>query len=100
MWLHRFFAEFDVRQWAAVKNGKLLATVSWLGATRPMELLWAATPPNGDAAALKSALEAACRELVNQRRLTIEYPAGEMTEAIQAAGFKQQRTLIWMRATS
>jgi ribosomal protein S18 acetylase RimI-like enzyme len=100
MWVHRLFVEFDIRQWAAVRNGKLMATVSWLGATRPTELLWAATPPNGEATALRSALEAACRELVNQRRLTVEYPAGEMVEAIQAAGFKPQRTLIWMRATS
>lgn len=100
MWIHRFFMEFDVRQWAAVKNGKLLATVSWLGATRPTELLWVATPPNGDTAGLRSALEVACRELANQRRLTIEYPAGEMVEAIQSAGFKSQRTLIWMCATS
>ena len=29
--------------------------------------------------------------------LTLEYPTGEMTEAISAAGFKQRRTLIWMR---
>ncbi|HEY9151476.1 MAG TPA: GNAT family N-acetyltransferase [Anaerolineales bacterium] len=100
MWLHRFFVEFDIRQWAAIQNGKLLSTVSWLGATRPTDLLWVAAPPDGDAAALKSALEAACRELANQRRLTIEYPAGEMVEAIQAAGFKPQRTLIWMLATS
>jgi len=100
MWLHRFFMEFDIQQWAAIKNGKLIATVSWLGTTRPTDVLWAATPPNGDAAGLKSALEAACRELANQRRLTVEYPAGEMVEAIQSAGFKPQRTLIWMCATS
>jgi len=100
MWVHRLFVEFDIRQWAAVRNGKLMATVSWLGVARPTELLWVATPPNGEAAALRSALEAACGELVNQRRLTVEYPAGEMVEAIQAAGFKPQRTLIWMRATS
>ena len=100
MWMHRFLVEFDTRQWAATKNGKLLATVSWLGTPHPTDLLWVATPPNGDAAALKSALEAACRELVNQRRLTVEYPAGEMVEAFQAAGFKSQRTLIWMCATS
>jgi ribosomal protein S18 acetylase RimI-like enzyme len=99
-WLYRVFVEFDIRQWAAVKNGKLLATVSWLGATRPTELLWAAAPPDGNAAALRSALEAACRELNNQRRLTVEYPAGEMVEAFQSAGFKPQRTLIWMCATS
>ncbi len=100
MLVHRLFVEYDIRQWAAIKNGKLLATISWLGTTRPTDLLWAATPPNGDAAGLRSALEAACRELANQRRLTIEHPAGEMVEAIQAAGFRPQRTLIWMCATS
>ncbi len=99
MWLYRFFIEFDTRQWAAVKNGKLLAAVSWMGATRPTELLWVAAPSDGDASALKSVLEAACRELVNQRRLMIEYPAGEMVEAFQSAGFNPQRTLIWMCAT-
>jgi ribosomal protein S18 acetylase RimI-like enzyme len=100
MWLHRFLVDFDIRQWAAIKNGKLLATVSWLGTAPPTELLWAASPPSGDAAALKSALEAACRELAHQRRLTVEYPAGEMVEAIQSAGFIPLRTLMWMSATS
>jgi len=100
MRLQRFFVEFDIRQWAATRNGNLLAAVSWLGTARPTDVLWAATPPEGDAAALRSALEAACRELAHQRRLTVEYPAGEMVEAIQAAGFKPQRTLIWMCATS
>jgi len=100
MWLHRFFIEFDIRQWAATKNGKLLAIVSWLGTTRPTDLLWAAAAPDGEPTGLKSALEAACHELADQRRLTIEYPAGEMVEAIQAAGFKLQRTLLWMCATS
>jgi len=100
MWLHRFFVEFDVRQWAATKNGKLLATVSWLGATRPMDLLWVALPIDGDAAGLKAALEAASRGLFNQQKLTVEYPAGEMKDAILAAGFRPLRTLIWMRATS
>jgi GNAT superfamily N-acetyltransferase len=100
MWVHRFFIEFDIRQWAATKNGKLLAIVSWLGTTRPTDLLWAAAAPDGDPTGLKSALDAACHELADQRRLTIEYPAGEMMEAIQAAGFRPQRTLLWMCATS
>jgi hypothetical protein len=36
--------------------------------------------------------------LSNRSKLTLDYPAGEMTDAILAAGFKPQRTLIWMRA--
>ena len=38
------------------------------------------------------------RTLPNQSKLTLEYPAGEMVEAFTAAGFKEHRTLLWMRA--
>ncbi len=38
------------------------------------------------------------RNLSSQSRLSLEYPAGEMTEAFTAAGFKEHRTLLWMRA--
>jgi hypothetical protein len=30
--------------------------------------------------------------------LSLDFPAGEMTEAIRAAGFVPRRTLLWMRA--
>jgi hypothetical protein len=32
-------------------------------------------------------------------KLSLEFPIGEFDSAIQAAGFKQIRTLIWMHAT-
>jgi ribosomal protein S18 acetylase RimI-like enzyme len=97
-WLYRAFIEFDVRQWAAVKNGKLLATISWIPTTRAPNVLWVAAGSNGDPAGVRVALEAARRDLVHYQRLTIEYPAGEMVEAFELAGFEAFRTLIWMRA--
>jgi ribosomal protein S18 acetylase RimI-like enzyme len=97
-WLYRAFIEFDVRQWAAFNKDKLLATVIWMPTTRAPNVLWVATRHNGDAGGLRSALEAACRDLVHYRRLTIEYPAGEMVGAFESAGFEAFRTLIWMRA--
>jgi hypothetical protein len=36
--------------------------------------------------------------LSHHSTLALDYPAGEMTDAILAAGFKPRRTLIWMRA--
>ncbi len=96
-WLYRTFVEFDLRQWAAVRDGQLLATLTWMPSSRPSDVLWAATNPDGNGAGLRSVLEAARRELIHQRRLTIEYPAGEAVEAIQSAGFQPQRTLLWMR---
>ena len=96
-WLYRVFVEFDVRQWTAVKSGELLAVVIWMPTMRTPNSLWVAARPNGDSAGLRAALEAACRDLVHYRRLTIEYPAGEMVEAFTSAGFEAFRTLIWMQ---
>lgn len=96
--LYRLFVQFDVRQWAARRNGGLLATVSWLPTLRVSNALWVAAPENGDDAALSLALRAARRDLAHYRRLTVEYPAGEMVRGIESAGFEAIRTLLWMRA--
>jgi len=61
-------------------------------------MLWVASLPTGDAEGLRSALESARYELSHYRRLAVEYPAGEMAQAIESAGFAAFRTLIWMRA--
>jgi ribosomal protein S18 acetylase RimI-like enzyme len=99
-YLRRSFVEFEVRQWAATQDGKLLAIVSWMPSMRASNMLWVAAKPAGDPSGLRYALEAARRGLFNYRKLAVEYPAGEMVDAIQSAGFSPFRTLIWMRATS
>ncbi len=99
-WFRRSLIEFDIRQWAARQNENLLATVSWMPSMRVPNALWAAAPPNGNAEGLRSALETARLELAHYHKLSVEYPAGDMTDAIQSAGFSPFRTLIWMRATS
>jgi ribosomal protein S18 acetylase RimI-like enzyme len=96
--LRRLFMQFDTRQWAATQEGRLLATVSWLPGLRVANALWVAAPANGDGTGLTLVLSAARRELAYYRKLTVEYPAGEMHEAIEAAGFEAFRTLLWMQA--
>lgn len=99
-WLHRMFIEFDVRQWAARRNGQLLATVSWIPAPRSADMIWLAGRDDVDSSAIKTLLETARHALAHHRKLTIEYPAGQLTDAIQSAGFHPFRTLIWMRASA
>jgi hypothetical protein len=69
------------------------------------ESLYAATSPalNGEdeahtEEALMQLLIHARRSLATHARLSLDFPAGEMTDAIMDAGFKPRRTLIWMRA--
>jgi hypothetical protein len=44
-------------------------------------------------------LESARRDLAQYRKVSVEYPAGELRTEIEAAGFEEFRTLLWMRAT-
>lgn len=97
-WFYLLFVDFNVRQWAAVRNDNLLATLTWIPQAGRSESLYAATDPRSDPEALKTLLIHAQRMITYSPRLTLEYPAGEMTEAMSAAGFKLQRTLLWMRA--
>jgi hypothetical protein len=60
--------------------------------------LWAALPEQIEPRALTALLLHTRRTLIGRETLSLDLPAGEAVEAIQAAGFNIQRTLVWMRA--
>jgi hypothetical protein len=91
------FVEFNIKQWAAVRDDKLLATLTWMPQGNRSESLYAAAGMHSDPDALTLLLIHARRSISYSSQLTLEYPAGELTEAIHAAGFKPRRTLLWMR---
>jgi len=104
-WLYLTFVDMNIRQWAAVRGDKLLATLAWSPTGGRADSLTAATPlPQNETEisveALTRLLIHARHELSNQSRLSLEYPAGEMTDAFILAGFTERRTLLWMRAES
>jgi hypothetical protein len=107
-WLYMLFVDFNISQWAAVRGSELLATLSWAPNGGRTDTLYAATPPSiaeSDAGedespsskALTQLLVHARRTLSSRSNLSLEYPAGEMTNAITAAGFRPRRTLLWMK---
>jgi hypothetical protein len=74
-------------------------TESIYGATAVRAAEGVSRPGTGaDPEALTHLLIHARRALANHSTLSLDYPAGEMADAISAAGFKLRRTLIWMRA--
>jgi ribosomal protein S18 acetylase RimI-like enzyme len=96
--LHRAFMQYEMRQWAATLDGEPRAWLGWIPDYRSPHALWlAAEPPGG--IAVTRLLEQARRELAHFHKLTIEHPAGELQPEIEAAGFAEFRTLMWMRAT-
>lgn len=100
-WLYLLFVDFHVKQWAAVRGEALLATLAWMPRGARTESLYAAASPgesDASARALTALLRRARREASNHSTLSLDFPGGEMTEAIAAAGFTIRRTLIWMKA--
>lgn len=97
-WLYLLFVDINIKQWAAVRGDQLLAALSWVPRGGRSESLVAATGKGAEPEALTRLLIHARRALTGQSRLSLEYPAGEMTEAFLAAGFSERRTLLWMRA--
>ncbi len=97
-WFYLLFVDFNIKQWAAIRKDELLATLTWVPQGGRSESLYAATGIRSDPKALTALLIHVQHVITYSPRLTMEYPAGEMTEAIRAAGFNPQRTLLWMRA--
>ncbi len=95
-WFYRFFIEYDLQQWAVQRNGGLQGVLVWMP-TMHSNSLWLACDPNADPESITVLLHKAVRDLIYRRSLTLEHPAGLQEEALQAAGFKVSRTLIWMR---
>ncbi len=97
-WIYLLFVDFNIRQWAAVRNDELLATLTWMPQGGRSESLYASTGQASNGQAFTQLLLHARRALSNHSSLSLDYPASEMTDAIQAAGFRARRTLLWMRA--
>jgi hypothetical protein len=97
-WIYLIFIDFNIKQWAAMRDEKPLATLTWMPQGGRSESLYAATDEGSNGEALTQLLAHARRALSNSPLLSFDYPTGEMTDAIQAAGFRVRRTLLWMRA--
>ncbi len=97
-WLYLLFVDVNIKQWAAVRGDELLATLSWAPHGGRFESLIAAAGERSEPEALTRLLVHARRALSNQSSLSLEYPGGEMMDAIRKAGFTERRTLLWMRA--
>ena len=100
-WIYLLFIDFNIRQWVALRNDEMLATLTWMPQGGRPESLYAAAKPGADglaSEALTQLLIHARQNLANHSSISLDYPAGEMTDAFRAAGFRIRRTLLWMRA--
>jgi ribosomal protein S18 acetylase RimI-like enzyme len=98
-WIYLLFVDINVRQWSAVRGDKMEAALAWIPYGRG-ESLFVAADERADPDALTALLLQARHELFHlYPSIALDFPVSEFDGAIQAAGFKANRTLIWMQAT-
>lgn len=94
--LYRFFTQLNIRQWTAVQNGQLLGILSKVASSGHAEHLWLAAWSENEGTAATALLTYARQQLGQRRILSLDYPSGRATQAIQQAGFSAHQTLVWM----
>lgn len=94
--LYRIMTGIHILQWSALREKRLLGVLSWQPGLAYTDNLWLATEPEYEDSVAGSLLFHARQHVSRRRTLSLNYPAGHATQAIQAAGFHPQRTLIWM----
>lgn len=98
-WLYLLISDINVRQWVVMKDAQLHATLSYI----PHGLgkgLYLGTGEMSNKEAVTELLIYARHELNHYYpKLSLDFPVGEFDSAIEKAGFKINRTLIWMHAT-
>lgn len=95
--IRRLFNNQFVQQWSAMRGNELKGVVTWQSTSSHANALWLAAPSSCDSELISALLVHARRNVSAHRPLTLDYPARQHETAIQAAGFYQHQTLIWMR---
>lgn len=95
--LYRLFADIQVRQWSLAEGDRLLGVATWQSALSYTDHIWLAAPPDTEGFVAQVLLQHIQARMTTRRRpLTLDYPAGQAVQGIQAAGFEPKQTLIWM----
>ena len=94
--LYRFFSFIYPRHWVARQDGAVLASVSRLPSPGYADALFLAAPGEVSPAVVQALLSQVRQSTPRRNPLTLNTPAALCPEAIQAAGFYNQQTLLWM----
>lgn len=94
--LSRLITPTRIWQRSLLRGETLIGAVAWQTSRSFSDNLWLAAPEREEEQAAYALLAYARRRLSSYRSLSLDYPSGRAAAAIQAAGFYEHQTLIWM----
>lgn len=97
--IYRFITGNHIRQWAAKQGPNHIGLLTWQLRSRHADHLWLASAPENESRVITALMPVALEQLINRRRILLDYPAGRAILALHDQGFRIQQTLVWMRLT-
>lgn len=100
--LLRLLNERKVKQWSAYHHTKWIGSLTWQSSYSQADWFWLSAPPEKRELAILALIPYARKVLQEnkllrpQRKVAVNFPAGEATEAFKAVGLTPHNTLIWM----
>jgi hypothetical protein len=94
--VYRTLNDLHLNHWSGWREGRLGAVVTWQASLGYADHLWLALNPDIDEALVAPLLVYVRQHSSSQRTLSLDYPDGRAVQAIQAAGFHNHQTLVWM----
>jgi len=94
--IEAFFTPQEIQHYTAESNGEILGMAILESKSGTQSILWMAPRPEHEQKALDVLLNHVRNSLGSLRRISMNYPANCVDEAINQAGFIKQNTLIWM----
>lgn len=95
-WLYRMFIDARLEHWCARYRDQLMGVLTWQPTSNYADYLWLAVKPENEEIATYTLLSHVVEKFKGKRPLSLDYPAGRATNAIQTAGFQLHQTLVWM----
>lgn len=93
--LQRSLSYNHVDQWSAEFNNQLRGVLSWQSSSMANNRIWLASSTQDEEQTLFALMKTLHLNLTPDRTLALNYPSGRAKEALEQAGFRGARTLIW-----
>lgn len=95
--ISNFVEAVKLKHWTAYYNTECLGVVTWQKTSSYANSLWLAFPDDGDPLTLSFLLQKVLKRLRRKYPISIDYPKGQFSDTFRAMGFKEFRSLIWMK---
>lgn len=96
-YLNRLLNDQSIKQWSALKDDKLLGTISWQSSRSMADYLWLGVDPEYADESIVRLLTHVRSVSKPGRILSVNYPAGKNIPSFVKAGFKEHHSLTWMK---